>query len=182
MSQASVISPARFRSIFGTFPAGVSVVTTSDLDGRPFGLTATSVCSVSLEPPLLLVCVADDSTTLPALRLSKRFVVNFLAGGRVGLARRYASDLEDKFAGVRWLPSAEGVRILSDDSVSYAECRTVDERRAGDHLIVIGLVERGEVLAEAPPLMFRGGVFKSWPDDEATAAEADALALAWHDL
>jgi flavin reductase (DIM6/NTAB) family NADH-FMN oxidoreductase RutF len=125
---------------------------------------------------MLLVCVSHDSTTLPALVRRRRFVVNFLAGDRVSLARRFASDLDDKFAEVEWQPTADhDLPILIDDAVAYAECRTVEEIEAGDHVIVIGLIEDGDQMPDRSALVFRGGVFKNWhehadPDTSASAS------------
>jgi len=183
LSQTLGLSPARYRAIFGSFPNGVSVVTTRDLDGTLNGLTATSVCSLSLDPPLLLVCVSDDSTTLPALLRRKRFVVNFLAGDKAALARHFASDLDDKFASVRWRASAEHeLPILSDDAAAYAECRTVEEIQAGDHLIVVGLIEDGELTANRSALVFRGGAYRNWPAEAGAAPETTERAVASHGL
>jgi flavin reductase (DIM6/NTAB) family NADH-FMN oxidoreductase RutF len=179
LSQSLALPTARYRAIFGSFPNGVSVVTTRDFDGTLNGLTATSVCSLSLDPPLLLVCVSDDSTTLPALQRRKRFVVNFLAGDKAAVARHFASDLDDKFAVVRWRPSVEHeLPILSDDAVAYAECRTVEEIQAGDHVIVVGLIEDGDLTANRSALVFRGGIYRNWPAEASADAETTARALA----
>jgi flavin reductase (DIM6/NTAB) family NADH-FMN oxidoreductase RutF len=178
LSQILKVSPTRYRAIFGTFPNGVSVVTTRDLDGDLNGLTATSVCSLSLEPPLLLVCVSDDSTTLPALRRRRRFVVNFLAGGKSATARRFASDDNDKFVGIAWKPSMEHeLPILVDDAAAYAECRTVNEIQAGDHVIIVGLIEDGELMSDRSALVFRGGVYTTWPAEAAVGPDTDTPML-----
>ena len=132
-----------FRQIMSAFPTGVAVVTTLDADGTPRGLTTNAVCSVSSDPPLLLVCVDRESRTLPALLHSKRFVVNFVAEGRDELARRFASKADDKFAGVAWEPGLGGMPCLREDSLAYAECSTHGELEAGDHVVITGLVEAG---------------------------------------
>ena len=125
------------------FPTGVAVVTTLDADGEPRGLTTNALCSVSAEPPLLLVCVDRESRTLPALLHSKRFVVNFLAERRDVLARLFASKAEDKFAAVAWEPGLGGMPCLREDSLAYAECETEQELEAGDHVVLTGLVVGG---------------------------------------
>src|SRR2546423_12069348 len=86
-----VVDKATFFAIMGAFPTGVTIVTALDADGAPRGLTSNAVCSVSAEPPLLLVCVDTRSQTLPALQCSGRFVVNYLLAERDGLANLFAS-------------------------------------------------------------------------------------------
>lgn len=132
-----------FFAIMSAFPTGVAVVTTLDADGTPRGLTTNALCSVSAEPPLLLVCVDRSSRTLPGLLHSGRFVVNFLAERRDELARVFASKAEDKFAGVEWTPGLGGMPCLRADSLAYAECVIEQRVEAGDHVIVTGLVEAG---------------------------------------
>jgi len=132
-----------FFAIMSAFPTGVAVVTTLDEEGRPRGLTTNALCSVSAEPPLLLVCVDRASRTLPALLHSGRFVVNFLVERRDDLARLFASKADDKFDGVDWVPGLGGIPCLRADSLAYAECVTEQQFEAGDHVILTGLVEAG---------------------------------------
>jgi flavin reductase (NADH) len=145
-----------FVEIMASFPSGVGVVTT--LDGHePRGLTTTAVASVSAEPPLLLVCVDVTSRTLPSLLERRGFVVNFLRAGRDDLARQFASKAERKFDGIRWKPSPAGLPVLHEDAVAWAECATEREIEAGDHLILLGVVEAGAALRpdEAPLVYHR---------------------------
>ncbi len=139
------------------FPTGVAIVTTLDEQGRPRGLTTNAICSVSTDPPLLLVCVAKTSRTLAALRHARRFVVNFMSDGRADLCALFASKAEDKFADVRWTSGLGGVPCLTEDALAYAECLTEQELEAGDHLILIGSVEAGHAPdpERAPILYFR---------------------------
>jgi flavin reductase (DIM6/NTAB) family NADH-FMN oxidoreductase RutF len=137
------VAKEEFFAIMSAFPTGVAVVTTLDSDGEPRGLTTNALCSVSAEPPLLLVCVDKESRTLPALLHSRRFVVNFLAERRDELARRFASKTDDKFAAVNWEPGLGGMPCLREDSLAYAECETERELEAGDHVVVTGLVVGG---------------------------------------
>jgi len=137
------------------FPTGVAIVTTLDAAGEPRGLTTNALCSVSADPPLLLVCVDKESRTLDALLHSRRFVVNFVAEGRDELAQRFATKADDKFADVDWEPGLGGMPCLRRDSLAYAECETEQELEAGDHVIVTGLVVGG--LAPNPasvPIMY----------------------------
>jgi flavin reductase (DIM6/NTAB) family NADH-FMN oxidoreductase RutF len=151
------IVPQDFFDIMSAFPTGVAVVTTLDVDGEPRGLTTNALCAVSAEPPLLLVCVDKESRTLPALQHSRRFVVNFLAEQRDGLARLFASKADDKFAGVAWEPGLGGMPCLAQDSLAYAECVTDRELEAGDHVVITGLVVGGMAPdpASVPILYFR---------------------------
>src|SRR6266536_4037747 len=93
-----------FKNVIGSFPAGVTIVTARGADGVPRGLTSNAVCSVSANPPLLLVCVDKRSQTLPSIQTSGAFVVNFLVAGREELSNRFASKDPDKLAGVAWEP------------------------------------------------------------------------------
>jgi len=145
-----------FLEIMASFPSGVGVVAT--IDGtEPRGLTTTALASVSADPPLLLVCVDVTSRTLPSLLERRGFVVNFLRSGRDELARRFASKAERKFDGISWRPSPAGLPVLHEDAVAWAECATEQEIEAGDHLILLGLVEQGGALrpGEAPLLYYR---------------------------
>jgi flavin reductase (DIM6/NTAB) family NADH-FMN oxidoreductase RutF len=146
-----------FRAIMSAFPTGVAIVTTRDEHGEPRGLTTNAVCSVSADPPLLLVCVARTSRTLAALRHARRFVVNFMSDGSADLCALFASKADDKFARVRWEPGLGGVPCLVEDALAYAECRTEQELEAGDHLILTGLIEGGRPPApdQVPILYFR---------------------------
>lgn len=137
------VDRAHFFEIMSAFPTGVAIVTTLAEDGTPRGLTTNAVCSVSADPPLLLVCVDRGSRTLPALLHSKRFVVNFIAEGRHELADLFASKTDDKFAQVAWRPGLHGMPCLHEDALAYAECSTEQQFDAGDHMILTALVEDG---------------------------------------
>jgi flavin reductase (NADH) len=176
-----------FVEIMASYPAGVAIVTTLEADGNPRGLTTTAVSSVSAEPPLLLVCVDLTSRTLPALRAGGRFVVNFLREGRSELARLFASKHDDKFDHVRWEATASGMPFLPDDALAWAECVTVQELEAGDHVILLGQVEEGGGAAdEDAPLMYyrrSWGVWKPAPRQigrrEIPALEVSGQDLLW---
>src|SRR5438105_4995819 len=146
-----------------SFPSGVAIVTTRGGDGAPRGLTSTAVCSVSAEPPLLLVCVDLGSRTLAALRSARRFVVNFMREGRSELCLLFASKAPDKFAGIAWSETSSGLPLLHHDALAWAECTTVDEVEAGDHVIVIGRVEEGRAASpDDVPLMYYHRTWGVW--------------------
>ena len=139
------VTPQLYRDIMACFPSGVAIVTASEADGKPRGLTLSAFCAVSLSPPLVLVCVDKTSNTLPALQAAGGFTVNFLAGGRDHLAVLYASKAEEKFEGIPWRPpdQREGGPILHEDSAAYAVCITRQAIEAGDHWVFIGEVHAG---------------------------------------
>src|SRR5579864_38398 len=135
----SSVPDALFREIMAAFPTGVTIVTAHSDDG-PRGLTASAFCPVCLSPPLVLMCIDKQSTTLPAITESGGFTVNFLASEREALARLFASKADDKFKNVLWEPAsiAEGGPVLRFDSAAHAVCRLQQELAAGDHWILVG--------------------------------------------
>jgi flavin reductase (DIM6/NTAB) family NADH-FMN oxidoreductase RutF len=152
-----------FAEIMASFPSGVAIVTTLDEAGEPKGLTTSAVASVSAEPPLLLVCVDFTSRTLPALRAGGRFLVNFMRAGTAELCRLFASKAEDKFAAVAWRPTESGMPLLREDAIAWAECMTVQEVEAGDHVVLVGQVEAGEPPAAGKqPLVYYRRVWGAW--------------------
>jgi flavin reductase (DIM6/NTAB) family NADH-FMN oxidoreductase RutF len=154
---------ATFFAIMGAFPTGVGVVTTMDANNEPRGLTTNALCSVSADPPLLLVCVDKNSNTLPGLRHSKKFVVNYLSAGRGDLANTFASKEPDKFARISWRPAQNGMPWLHTDSIAHAECSVTQELEVGDHLIFIGQVEGGQAPAPGTkPLMYFRRTYGTW--------------------
>jgi len=152
-----------FAEIMASFPSGVAIVTTLDEAGEPKGLTTSAVASVSAEPPLLLVCVDFTSRTLPALRAGGRFLVNFMRAGTAELCRLFASKAENKFAAVAWRPTESGMPLLREDAIAWAECVTVQEVEAGDHVVLVGQVEAGEPPAAGEqPLVYYRRVWGAW--------------------
>ena len=151
-----MIERQRFREVMGAFPSGVVVLTAFGEDGRPRGLTVSAFCSVSLEPPLALVCIDKTSNTLPAVQHTGGFTANILATGRENLARRMATKLSDKFDSLAWRPpeSRVGGPILDEDSAAYAVCALRDTIEAGDHWVLIGLVTEGAHREGVVPMVF----------------------------
>jgi flavin reductase (DIM6/NTAB) family NADH-FMN oxidoreductase RutF len=157
------VDKATFFAIMSAFPSGVAIVTTIDEDGRPKGLTCTATCSLSAEPPLLLVCVDRKSSTLPAVRHTRRFVVNYLLAGRGELSNRFASREQERWTDVAWRPTPCGLPCLHADSLAYAECSLVQEVDAGDHVILIGRVDGGQAPAPGTqPLMYFRRGYGTW--------------------
>ena len=142
-----MISSDEFRHVLGHFATGVTVVTTLDDADRPTGLTASSFTSVSLDPPLILVCVDHKAVSYPALRDAGRFAVNIL---------RFATTrIENKFEGVEYSLTALRLPILKNVH-AYLECTTVSTHLAGDHTIFVGRVESAEAGDGHPLLYYRG--------------------------
>jgi len=128
-----------FRRALGMFLTGVTIVTTVDGQGRPRGMTANSFTSVSLEPPLILVCIARSAESYQAFVNGSGFSVNILADSQRPLSRLFASKSAEKFDAVRWHRGDNGAPVLAD-SLAWFDCRTVERTKAGDHVILIGEV------------------------------------------
>jgi flavin reductase (DIM6/NTAB) family NADH-FMN oxidoreductase RutF len=150
-----MIGAGDFRHVLGHFASGVTVITTIDADKRPAGLTASAFTSVSLDPPLILVCVDHKSQTYPSLLERGRFAVNFLTVDQQDVSRRFASTKLDKFEVLPYRMSELGLPLL-DGALAYLECTTVNTHVEGDHTIFVGLVERASAVDGEPLLYFRG--------------------------
>jgi flavin reductase (DIM6/NTAB) family NADH-FMN oxidoreductase RutF len=147
-----------FRQFFGSVPAAVSIITTVGGDGAPRGFTCTALSAVSLDPPLLLICVDEKSSTLPALESTGAFVVNMVGSGGQDVARAFAGPPADRFTGVSWRPSTVAAQspILDMIAHAYAECVVVRSICAGDHRILLGRVCSVDVLPRHPVVYQRG--------------------------
>jgi flavin reductase (DIM6/NTAB) family NADH-FMN oxidoreductase RutF len=149
------IDKQAFFGIMSSFPSGVTVVTTIDADGCPLGLTSTAVCSVSADPPLLLVSVAETSQTLPWLTATRRFAVNILQADAAEVSNRFAARSDDKFTGLPWSASPSGMPILEAHVLAWADCELESELLAGDHRLLLGRVLDGAAIDGAPLVYFR---------------------------
>ena len=153
MTGMTTLDPAIFRSVLGRFATGVTVLTTLDDGGSDHGMTASAFCSVSLTPPLVLACVDATAALHPLLQLKGRhFGVSILAEEQEALSRRFAAD-DDRFAGVGFSRGPAGTALL-DDAVAHLECAVHAVHEAGDHAIVVGLVEHVSVRDDAAPLLY----------------------------
>jgi flavin reductase (DIM6/NTAB) family NADH-FMN oxidoreductase RutF len=134
----------------------VVIVTAFSRDGHPRGLTVNAFCSVSINPPLALVCVDKTSNTLPAVQHTHGFTANILATGREALARRMATKLSDKFDGLEWRrsDSGSGGPILVSDTAAYAVCTLKQTIEGGDHWILLGTVVDGAHNEGIAPMVF----------------------------
>jgi flavin reductase (DIM6/NTAB) family NADH-FMN oxidoreductase RutF len=151
------IDPSALRRVMGHFVTGVTVVTTRDRDGHFYGMTANALTSVSLAPPLLLVCVDKKAETYPYFAESRAFTVNILSAEQEDISRRFAVSGGEKFEGVTYRVGANGAPIL-DGALAYIECRVWSEFDGGDHTIYFGEVLEAQVAGGGKPLLFyRGG-------------------------
>ncbi|HYL55730.1 MAG TPA: flavin reductase family protein [Gemmatimonadales bacterium] len=150
------VDPAQFRQLLGSFATGVTVVTTRDPAGRPIGMTASSVASVSLHPPLVLVSIDQSNDMHPALSAAKRFVLNVLAHDQEALSRRFAAEHPDRFDGIAYRESKHGLPVI-EGVVASIECEKQATVPGGDHTVFFGLVTGGTVSDRRPLLYYRGG-------------------------
>ncbi|MEV3989819.1 flavin reductase family protein [Streptomyces sp. NPDC049837] len=164
MADGTAVDEHTFRALMASHPGGVAVVTTADGDGRPYGFTCTALCSVSLDPPRLLVCAAHTGRTLPVLAARGAFVVNLLHTAGRRAAEAFAGRAADRFAQTDWRPgAATGLPVLSKDAHAVAECRVAALHPSGDHTIVVGDVLRSEVRSGAPaPLLYGRRQYAAW--------------------
>jgi flavin reductase (DIM6/NTAB) family NADH-FMN oxidoreductase RutF len=132
------------------------VVTTKAVDGSDEGMTVSAFCSVSLEPRLVLICIEKTASAHEALTSAPAFVVNILSAKQEQIARRFAIVDIDRFEGVGFSRSRNGIAVL-DDVLGVIECKRGALHDAGDHTIIVGEVEAGRVASGAPLLYYRGG-------------------------
>ncbi|MFF3671281.1 flavin reductase family protein [Microtetraspora malaysiensis] len=163
----ATVDPVRFRTLMSTFPSGVAVVTAMDPDGHPRGMTCSSVCSVALDPPTLLVCARRLSPTLRAMLRLSLFAVNLLHARARATAELFASGAVNRFDRVRWHadPSYGGPHLV-DAAHAIADCQITRTVEAGDHVVVFGEVYEIEQCAPAVPLLYGLRAYSSWQQPE----------------
>ncbi len=154
------LDPRALRHAFGAFTTGVTVVATLGEGGTPWGFTANSFTSVSLDPPLLLVCIAKTSGSFKAFVESKHFAVNVLASSQRETAMTFAAGGKDKFKGVSWRGEESGSPVL-EGCVAWFDCGLEELIEAGDHVILLGRVLAFGETSE-PPLAYSRGHYLSF--------------------
>lgn len=168
--------PRALRAALGQFATGVTVVTTFDAEGRPVGVTANSFNSVSLDPPLVLWSLARKAQSLPAFQEAGQFAVHILGLDQRSMSDRFARSGEDKFAGVSYERSAEGVPLFEGCAARFL-CRTAYQYEGGDHVIFVGEVV-GFESGDSDPLLFHGGRYRearsAVPGDSGDAVDTEA--------
>jgi len=131
-------------------------VTTKNGDGSDEGMTVSAFCSVSLDPPLVLICIEKSASAYEALTTASGFVVNILAASQEQVARRFSIVDVDRFEGVGYSRSPNGTAVL-DDVLGVIECTNFAMHDAGDHTIIVGEVEAARAQSGTPLLYYRGG-------------------------
>lgn len=165
--------PRALRTAFGAFATGVTVITTRQPDGTPRGFTANSFTSVSLDPPLLLVCLAKTAHSADVFATAPNFAVNILSEDQKAVSGLFASRAPDKFAQCAWTPGPSDVPLI-DGSLATFSCANHQLVDAGDHLILIGRIEHFTT-AEGQPLgYFRGNYFSIGIEKDLAEAAAAA--------
>ena len=150
-----MISKDEFRHALGRFASGVTVITTKDASGHRHGITVSAFCSVSLAPPLILICIDKYTGSHHAFEENECFAVNILREDQQYYSDRFASHLDDKFDGIAFDENADGIPVLKNVLVNL-ECRRVNAHDNGDHTIFVGAVERATV-TDGNPLVYSQG-------------------------
>ncbi|MBV1887147.1 MAG: flavin reductase family protein [Parvibaculaceae bacterium] len=151
------VASADWREAMGSFVAGVTVVTCADEEGE-YGTTVSAFSSVSMDPPLLLVCMDTKSRTCGRIEKNKKFAINILAEDQKELAYRFASSkIEHQYTDVSYVRGQEGSPLL-EGAICQIECRLTDSVNSGDHQILIGAPTNVKILSHLEPLVYvRGG-------------------------
>ena len=153
------ISDEEFRAALSNFASGVTVVTTTDATGRFHGITVSAFCSVSLEPPLVLICIEKTTTSHYAFEESEIFAVNILDEQQAAISDHFATPFLDKFNGVEYALGKLGAPLITGAIVNL-ECRLRHSLNGGDHSIFVGEVEDAVFNSGRPLLYFHGGYRK----------------------
>lgn len=156
---ASEFDARRYRDVVGSFPSGVTIITTQGADG-PVGFTCQSFYSVSIDPPLVSFSIARTSRSLAAVRAHGRVVINFLSAKQQHLSAQFARSGTDKWQGVSWHPAAENGVPVIDDVTGWVAGDIEREIEAGDHLIFLVRVTSLHTAPEVEPLVFHRGSYR----------------------
>jgi len=143
------------RNVMGHFATGVTVITTKDITGKPFGLTVNSFTSLSLNPPLVVVCVDKTVDCYSCFDETKVFAVNVLSEDQEELSRRFATKGIEKFAGIQWRMGEHGAPLL-DGVIGTIECKVNHSYEGGDHTIFLGEILSAAAKGDRPLLFFKG--------------------------
>jgi flavin reductase (DIM6/NTAB) family NADH-FMN oxidoreductase RutF len=153
--EAAAIDPRDLRRALAGFPTGVTVITARTAAGQLAGVTVNSFCSVSLAPPLLLWCLSKTAPSRSVFTEASHFAIHVLAADQMHLSKRFSSPSTDKFAQLEFDTGIGGAPVLAG-AVATFECRLARQHEGGDHLILLGEVERYQY-NERHPLLFHAG-------------------------
>lgn len=145
-----------FRAVLGRFPTGVTVVTAAGPGGQDQGMTVSAFCSLSLDPPFVLICIDHSASMYESLRGASHFVVNILCEDQEALARRFSGTDPNRFDGIGYGRGQTGLVVL-DDVLGCIECRVTARYEGGDHDVFFGEVEFASASDGKPLLYYRGG-------------------------
>lgn len=158
-----MIDPNVYKTVMGSFPSGVTVVTTLDTEGDIVGITASAFSALSLDPALVLFCPNYSSDTYPILRDSKRFAIHLLSAEQQTEAYAFAKKGKDKTAGIEWRMSELGNPLL-DGATAIIECELWREYDGGDHAIIVGAIQNLIVPDdEVVPMIYHRGKLGALP-------------------
>jgi len=149
------VTQEQFRNALGSFASGVTAVTTKDANGKLLGITVSAFCSVSLSPPMVLICIEKTAGCHYAFEESNVFVVNILREGEAETSELFASVIDNKFEEIEYSLGIDGVPILTN-ALATLECRVKFSYHGGDHSIFVGEVENVSVDDGSPLMYFRG--------------------------
>lgn len=152
------VSSADFRAALSRFASGVTVVTTKDNSGKQYGITVSAFCSVSLEPPLVLICIEKTTGSHHAFEEAGRFTVNILTDEQADISEHFATLLEDKFSLVDHAVDEHGIPLLQN-SLATLQCVLFKALDGGDHSIFLGMVEH-VIVRDAGPLVYYKGTYR----------------------
>lgn len=150
------IDPPEFRHLLGHFATGVTIITLVHADGRPTGMTASSLASASLQPPLVSVCIDRSAEIHDLMLAAELWTVNILSAEQEALSRRFAEASENRFDGVGYTTTRRGIVVL-DGVLAHLECEPEAHHDAGDHTLFLGRVVGGAARDGRPLLYYRGG-------------------------
>ncbi len=153
-----MITNDEFKAALGRFASGVTVVTTKDSDDNLHGLTVSAFSSVSMSPPLILVCILKRTGSYTSFGESKAFVVNILDESQQQISNHFASHLDDKFSGQTYQLNENGLPVLNDCLVNL-ECNLKHSYDGGDHTIFVGEIEKVKV-SDGKPLLYWSGKYQ----------------------
>jgi flavin reductase (DIM6/NTAB) family NADH-FMN oxidoreductase RutF len=152
------VSNDEFRRVCGRFATGVAIASAVGPDGVPHGLTISSFTSVSLQPPLILICLGHAVTNIAEFRQATHFGISILGEARRSLSDRFAQKGHDRFDGVEWFSGETGVPLIAG-ALGTMECSTYQRIPCGDHDIFVGEVVRASV-TEGKPLIYFGSGYR----------------------
>lgn len=150
------LDPDAFRAVMGRFATGVTIVTAVDDEGTDHGMTVSAFASLSLEPPLVVICIDHAASMHDLLLTAPYFAVNVLTAGQEPLARRFAETGAQRFTGIGYTRGERDLPVLND-VLAHVECRRVAHYDGGDHTIIVGETENAVVREGRPLLYYRGG-------------------------